>query len=336
MTIKDAVRSASFVCSKCGKGYSNRKTGFSVSYAECHKGAGSLHICKDCVNRLYEGYLAECKDDTKAAVRQMCRKLDLYWSEAIYKYAVSKNTDRTVFSSYLSRVNSISNAGKSYDDTLIEEGTLWRFETMTNDRETPQPIYTMAVEDTPEIEITDEIVSFWGAGYTPEMYATLEQRLSYWKKELEAEGVDFNLGVKAVIRQICSIELDINRDRAEGKPVDKLVNTLNTLLGSANLKPTQKKDVAMEEELSTTPLGVWIWRYENKRPLPEIDDSLKDVNHIKKYIFTWMGHLCKMVGVKNGYTKMYEDEIARLRVEMPEYDDEDEEDLLIEAYSGGE
>ena len=102
------------------------------------------------------------------------------------------------------------------------------------------------------------------------------------------------------------------------------------------MKPTQKKDVAMEEELSTTPLGVWIWRYENKRPLPEVDDSLKDVNHIKKYIFTWMGHLCKMVGVKNGYTKMYEDEIARLRVEMPEYDDEDEEDLLIGAYSGGE
>lgn len=88
--------------------------------------------------------------------------------------------------------------------------------------------------------------------------------------------------------------------------------------------------------MSSTPLGVWLWRYENKRPLPEIDESLKDVNHIKKYIFTWMGHLCKMVGVKNGYTKLYEEEIERLRVEMPEYDDDEEEDLLINAYSGGE
>lgn len=336
MTIKEAVKSATFVCSRCGKGYSSRKTGFSASYAACHKGAGSLHVCKDCTTRLYEGYLAECGDDTRSAVRQMCRKLDLYWSETIYKYAVSKDTGRTLFSSYLSRVNSINYAGKSYDDTLIEEGKLWEFSTADSETTIPQPVCTMVANVNPEVEITDEIVSFWGTGYTPEMYAALEQRLAYWKKELASEGVDLNLGAKTIIRQICSIELDINRDRAEGKPVDKLVNTLNTLLGSANLKPTQRKDAALEEELSATPLGVWLWRYENKRPLPEIDESLKDVNHIKKYIFTWMGHLCKMVGVKNGYTKLYEEEIERLRVELPEYGEDEEEDMLIEAYSGGE
>ena len=42
-----------------------------------------------------------------------------------------------------------------------------------------------------------------------------------------------------------------------------------------------------------------------------------------------------MLGVKNGYTKMYEDEINRLKVEKPEYDG-DEEDLLIESYSAGD
>lgn len=57
------------------------------------------------------------------------------------------------------------------------------------------------------------------------------------------------------------------------------------------------------------------------------------VNHIKKYVFTWFGHVCKMLGVKNGYTRMYEEEINRLRVEKPEYEDEDDETLLVDAYS---
>ena len=79
----------------------------------------------------------------------------------------------------------------------------------------------------------------------------------------------------------------------------------------------------------STPLGVWIHKYENQRPLPEVEN---DENHIKKYIFTWMGHLCKMLGIKNGYTKMYEDEIEKLRVEKPEYDGDDE-DLMIDYFS---
>lgn len=131
--------------------------------------------------------------------------------------------------------------------------------------------------------------------------------------------------------------MDINRDRVAGRPIDKSVNSLNTLLGSANLKPAQRKtDADAENELMNTPLGVWLWRYENKRPLPEIDDDLKDINGIKKYVFTWMGHVSKMLGLKNTYTRLYEQEVERLRVEKPEYEDEDDETLLIDSYSEGD
>ena len=50
----------------------------------------------------------------------------------------------------------------------------------------------------------------------------------------------------AIIRQICMLEVTIARDTAAGKSTDKSVNALNSLLGSANLKPVQKK----KEELS--------------------------------------------------------------------------------------
>ena len=44
-----------------------------------------------------------------------------------------------------------------------------------------------------------------------------------------------------------------------------------------------------------------------------------------------MGHVLRMLGKKNGYEKMYQDEIDRLRVEKPEYDGDDDE-ILLTAY----
>lgn len=49
-----------------------------------------------------------------------------------------------------------------------------------------------------------------------------------------------------------------------------------------------------------------------------------------------MGHLCKMLNIKNTFTRLYEEEVERLRVEKPEYEDEDEETLLIDSYSESE
>ena len=163
------------------------------------------------------------------------------------------------------------------------------------------------------------------------MYKELEERRAYWMSRLPKD-TNLDIGTETLIRQACNLEIDINRARLEGKPIDKLVNALNNVLGGANLKPTQKKD-DIDASITNTPMGVWLYRYENLRPLPEVDAELKDVNGIKKYVFTWMGHLCKMLGIKNGYTRMYEAEIQRLRVEKPEYDEEDEESLLNVAYS---
>ena len=41
-----------------------------------------------------------------------------------------------------------------------------------------------------------------------------------------------------------------------------------------------------------------------------------------------------MMNIKNGYTKLYDAEVDRLRVERPEYDGDDDETLLNDAYSG--
>lgn len=323
------------VCSRCGTAFSRRKGYFPVSYAELHKGIGHIPVCKECIDTMYDTYLGIC-GDARLAVRQMCRKLDLYWNDSIYDIVSRKSTTRTMMTQYIAKINSVTYAGRSYDNTLSEEGMLWKFgrypaagpvvqEKIEEEKEEP----SVKLEDIPE-----DIRLFWGSGYTPEMYQELEQRRQYWMSRFP-DGTDLDIGTEALIRQICSLELDINRDRAAGKSIDKSVTALNTLLGSANLKPVQKKQEDAELGLNTTPLGVWLYRYENQRPLPEVDEELKDVNGIKRYIFTWMGHLCKMLGVKNGYSKLYEDEIERLRVEKPEYDGDDEELFMSEMLEDG-
>lgn len=319
------LNTSSAICSKCGKLYGRRKGYFPVNYGALYKGIGYVSVCKDCIDSMYNGYLSQC-NNSKDAVRQMCRKLDLYWSDKVYNVVERKNTTSTMMTSYIAKINTVSYSGKSYDDTLAEEGSLWNWSIKPASQELPS--YENDESNNSEPEIADEVIAFWGTGYTPEMYESLEQRRSYWMSRFP-EGYELDIGTEAIIRQICSLELDINRDRASGRAIDKSVNALNTLLGSACLKPAQKKSDA-DASIYNTPMGVWIDRFEYKRPIPE-DVTAEKTNYIKRYILAWFsGHLSKMFGIKNANTKLYDEEIAKYRVGRPEFDDDSDDDMMYD------
>lgn len=316
-------------CHMCGTAYARRKGNFPVSYSAQHKGLGYLPICRQCVERMFDKYLEDC-DDPKLAVRQMCRKLDLYWDERVYEYVATKATTRSVITQYLQRITNTSYAGKCYDTTLEKEGNLWNFDCVSSEKTDDQE-----PEDNEEEEaIPKKYIKYWGEGYRASVYKDLEQRKANWMSSF-SDPSEIDVSTEAIIKQLCYLEVEMNMLRISGKSVDKLLGSYNTLLGSANLKPVQKRQDEDEMGLEKTPLGVWLYRYENKRPLPEVDEDCKDVNGLMRYVFTWMGHLCKMLGLKNGYEQLYQDEIDRLRVEKPEYDGDDDEaffmDVMTEA-----
>lgn len=268
---------------------------------------------------MYSIYLDRYKDEKKAT-RQMCRKLDLYWNEQLFDQSLKTSTARTVLTGYMVKLSSSKYAGKSYDDTLEELGQLWSED---------QPDESSNVYIPPE-----DVVAFWGPGYSADDYYELEQRKNYWLDHLP-NGVDVTVGLEALLRQICSLEIDINRARASGNSVDKLQTTLNTLLGSAMLKPAQGNE-SVDTALERTPFGVWIKRWENERPVPEPDPELQDVDGIIRYLNIWFtGHLSKMLGLKNSKSKLYDDAIEKLRVDNPECADEDEDDLLYDVFAEG-
>jgi len=343
------MNSDSTVCFKCGRRYSGWKGYFHVSYALLYKGGGHLTICKTCVDKMYNEYLAQC-GNAKDAVRQMCRKLDIFWSESVFEAAMQKSGAQSVMAQYIAKTNSTTYAGKSYDDTLLKEGTLWGFTSVgapsANDNVADETKDASSAEDDVDeaileymkeidgFRLTKEIVAFWGAGYSKQAYAELERRRAYWMEKLSGDDMAIDIGTETLLRQICSLEVEINKGRAAGKQMDAKVTLLNTLLGSANLKPVQKKG-DVPDDLASAPLGVKIYNVEKHKPLPDGEErELK--RYIKKYIWTWLGHICKLCRIKNGYTKLYDEEIERLRVKHPEYEDESDEDLIMLDLSGDE
>ena len=320
------------VCCRCGTAYGRRKGNFPVCYGGLYRGTGYLPFCKNCVDTIYNEYFAQCGDQ-KQATRQVCRKLDFFWNEQIYESVENKSTTRTMMTNYIQRVNNISYAGKSYDDSLITEGTMWQFQGAKPEEPPAEPKKEEQEDELTLDDIPKDVIEFWGPGYTPAMYMELEQRLQYYRAQM-GEDARADLGTDTLLRQIAMMEIDINRARAKGHSVDKMVSSLNSLLSSLN-KP--QKNAAIDTAAANTPFGVWIKRWEDERPLPEVDESMKDVDGITKYVLTWVyGHLAHMLKIKNARTPLYDDAIANLRVEHPEYDDEDDETLLYDYFGDGD
>lgn len=328
------VSGVAITCCKCGMGYGRKKGNFLVSYSQLNRGTGYMPYCSECVDKMYNAYMAEGAEP-QDAVRQMCRKLDLYWNLGLFSIVEKTNTTRSMMTSYITKINGLKYAGKCYDDTLREEGVLWHFDKGAAADALAllqEQVRIQNEERNGGIEGVDpKLTSFWGMGFKPEFYKDLEYKYANWTDGLG----QLEPGERAIYKQICILEATISRDTAEGKPIDKHVNALNSLLGSANLKPTQRKAEGQDADLENMPFGVGIRKWENTRPVPDVDPEMKDVDGIVKYVTVWfLGHLCKMVGIKNSYCKLYEEEIEKLRVKNPEFEDDDDETLFNNIFTG--
>lgn len=275
-----------------------------------------MTICNHCVEELFMHY-KDALGNEPDAIRRICLKFDIYWNPEIYAMLNKTYTSQSRVRVYISKTNLYKYIGKTYDDTLDEEAEA---EAQKEEESIVTNVETIYNEDEKEVIVDEEIVQYWGTGFTPEMYTELENRRSYWMSQYPT-GTILNPGEEGILRQICNLEICINKDRAAGKPIEKSVNALNALFGSMNMKPSQKK----ETEENYIPFGVEIARFEEGDPIPEPDEDFKDVDRLKYNILTWfLGSLCKTAGVKNDYSQLFEDEISQYTVERPKYDDSDD------------
>lgn len=310
-------------CCSCGKEYTRQKQNFPATQSPLYKGNnGYAPICRNCLDELFNQYKISIGDE-KSALRRICMKFDLYWNEEIYNMLSKANTSTSRVLTYIARSNLIKFQGKTFDNTLDEEYST--------------TMYTSAqAEDTDDAssqmpKIDQSVIEFWGSGLQPSMYIELENRYKFWLSKYP-EDVSLDPGEEALLRQICLLEIDINRSRAANKSVDKLIGTLNNLLGSMNLKPNQKR----EGENSYIPFGVEIANFEKEHPIINKDPEFEDVDGIRHKITAWfLGHMCKMVNLRNSYVPEYEEEVRKYTIERPTYEEDESDstpdDIFAEA-----
>jgi len=173
----------------------------------------------------------------------------------------------------------------------------------------------------------EEALRYFDNTYSDEELMFLESERQDWCSKYE---IDTKAQLELVL-QLCSVKLQINDEVRKGNNPKDLIKTYQDLMASLNVQPRQNTIGGTD---SAQTFGTLIQKYEETRPLPEIDPELQDVDKIGKYITVFfLGHLCKMLGIKNRFSGMYEEYMRKYKVERKDIaDDEDTEDVFEKVF----
>ena len=315
---------AKITCFYCGKEYVD--TNFYNSNSEFYNNIGKIPHCKQCIEKFYQQYFDRytnegCLTPEKKAVQRLCMVFDIYYRDDVFVSAMNKiktsGMNISPMAQYMKQIQlqQYNRKKESYENTIIEA---------------EQESFAMAsISDiSGETTVDQKTIDFFGNGFVDEDY-------KYLKKEYEDWTARHECSTKAqeeVFKRICFKQLEILKATRRGEDTKHLDATFRDLLDTAKLQPKQTSGDATAENQT---FGTLIDKWENERPLPEIDEELKDVDKIAWYIDVFFkGHLSKMMGLKNGLSNLYTKFMKKYTVEKPEYSDEENSEILFDAIFG--
>lgn len=275
-----------------------------------------MPICKNCARIMYGNLVVEYQDE-QAALRVLCLRLGIYYSQSVAETLTKHGA--AIVGEYMKKISVVPYDSKTYEDTLLEEG--YRFEKKEDDE----------LEDDDQKEyasnhynIFKKTIAMFGDSFSDEDLYYLQAQYVDWTRRYECNEKSLEI----MIKNICLMDLDIRKTAQEGGDVSKKMTALSKAIIDANLKPV----LDGSSDVGEYSLGQYIEKWENDKPIPVEDDpDFNDKDGILKYIQTWFfGHLTKVFGKRNSYSEMYEQEISNYTVEKPTYmDDEDLNDSVF-------
>lgn len=235
---------------------------------------GLMSICSDCVDKIFENLLS-ATGSLELSVLKVCKMLNvIYIPEAIE--AAKKDTEtRTAkgnnptkfFGKYKSRVSTFMRTGRGdYNSDLT-----YRDETpMPQVAETP-----IGEEDSPDFESLSE---FWGTNSKSD--------IEFLEREMAKYRMGYVLDTPAqetLIKELCFLILQIDKDRRQDKSVEAKLKSLSSLMNSMGISPSM--ETALNAGKSES-LGVRIKELEETSPADWYEDKsiYKDVDGIEAYI----------------------------------------------------
>lgn len=293
-------RKIEIVCSSCGS--EKESSQFYMSNSPFNKFTGRLSVCKDC----FWEYVGDDVNKLIDALRRIDKPfiMSLFISSKEEAEKSEKNTNP--IKNYMKNVSMPQYKNFTWEDSEFEghkkTGTI--YDSTHNN-----------------YEFDDETISYWGDYEDWEIEFLENEKI---KLMTSFECPDY--GMEMIMKDICFINLDIEKIRREKKPnsskeITALIKTRSDLMNDANMKPIQSTGAEANDQIT---FGTLIKKWENERPIPApLDDEMKE------YIDTFMiGHLAKMEGLHNDLTDKYDKALSKYTIDFDEvnkrYDEDDE------------
>lgn len=309
---------STYVCACCSQEQKEKE--FYTSHGLVFRDK-KVPICKKCVEEIYNKFLEKYvkeqhENPERDALRRICMCLDFYFSNKLYKIAMKNlesKPNSNLISAYFKIIQLSQYSRKSYDDTLFEE-----------DVENNDSLGKVLNSD----DIDESTIKFFGSGFIDEDYRFLKEQYDDWTARHECK----TKAQEEVFKRLCFKQLEILKATRQGDDTKELDATFQKLLETAKLQPKQNSSETLSDAQS---FGTLIDKWENTKPIPEVDDDLKDVDNMILYTDVFFrGHLAKFMGLKNGVSNTYTEYMKKYTVERPEYSDEEDSEALFDAIFG--
>ena len=311
-----------FACFYCGKEYVD--TNYYKSNSKFYSNIGIIPYCKQDIEKFYQHYFEiytneGCLNPEEKAVKRLCMAFDIYFNAKAFNDAINNAKKRQMnispMGAYMKMIQLSQFKGKSYDNTVSEE-------------EKEEFVASSIANTADDKEIDEKTIQFFGSGFTNDDYDYLDREYKDWTARHECN----TKAQEEVFKRICFKQLEILKATRRGEDTKNLDATFQNLLETAKLQPKQNSGDTTADNQT---FGTLIDKWENTRPLPEIDEELRDVDKIAWYIDVFFkGHLSKMMGLKNGFSNLYTKFMKKYTVEKPEYSDEENSEVLFDAIFG--
>lgn len=305
---------AKCVCFYCGNEYVN--TNYYKSNSIFYKNIGKIPYCKQCIEKFYQHFYEKytnegCLAPEKKAVQRLCMIFDIYYREDAYNSAIDSAKKREMNISPMGAYMKMIQLSQYNRNKETYENTIYEAE---------QENFAMSsiADISGETTVDQKTIDFFGSGFTDEDYKYLKREYDDWTARHECN----TKAQEEVFKRICFKQLEILKATRRGEDTKNLDATFQNYLDTAKLQPKQNSGDTTADNQT---FGTLIDKWENERPLPEIDEELRDVDKIGLYIDTFFkGHTCKMLDKKNAFSNLYSTVMKKFTVNKPKYESDDD------------
>ena len=288
-------------------------------YSDKKYASGLFPICKKCLIKMACDYDKKTNQytDNREKTMKVLEMMDLPYIDSMYRSALTSCAEdvqdkhrNTAWSHYITVIKSLPNwRGKVWADSELPADQLEE-EVKVNNR------------------TLKNAIKRFGPGYTNEDYMFLENEYQDWITRYECN----TKAQEAAFERLSFKKWEINNATKKGLPTKDLDKTYQEWLGTANIQPRQ---TSMDSMADAQTFGTLIQKYEETRPLPEIDPELEDVDKLGLLVDVFFrGHACKMLGLKNTFSYLYERFMKKYTVNKPEYNEDTDSETVFEKVFG--